>query len=369
MKAGNTQVFRACAVVCHCEYIRPRSASFCTAQQGQGHSLQEIVGHPVWQVGTVGRGWGQAGGQAAQLLETLQDFGGQGLFSGQLLEQRRQGGPAVGQHLAQQQVDGLNLVGAFIDHGHARVAHDLFDPPFAHIPMTAEDLQAGAGTLEALVRPGGFEHGGDQAAPALCGFAPRQIGMVFEHVKFDGGAVGQQAATIDPGALGGQDALDGRVVLDEAGLRGTRCTHLAPLLGVGMGLLPGGFEQGDALQAYVQAGRVHHDEHGAQAAVRFADQPARGVFEAHHAGRAAMQAHLLLDALAEHAVGVAVGQDLGREKERQAFGAGRRIGQARQHQVHDVVGQVVLATGDEDFAAADAVAAVGLGLGLGAHQA
>ena len=28
----------------------------------------------------------------------------------------------------------------------------------------------------------------------------------------------------------------------------------------------------------------------------------------------------------------------------------RRIGQAREHQVHDVVGQVVLAAGDEDLA-------------------
>lgn len=37
---------------------------------------------------------------------------------------------------------------------------------------------------------------------------------------------------------------------------------------------------------------------------------------------------------------------------------GRRIGRARQHQVDDVLGQVVLAVGDEDLLAAQAVAAI-----------
>ena len=41
---------------------------------------------------------------------------------------------------------------------------------------------------------------------------------------------------------------------------------------------------------------------------------------------------------------------------------------ARQHQVDDVLGHVVLAVGDEDLRAEDPVAAVGLRLGAGAHQ-
>ncbi len=37
------------------------------------------------------------------------------------------------------------------------------------------------------------------------------------------------------------------------------------------------------------------------------------------------------------------------EEQRNALGAGRRVGQARQHEMHDVVGHVVLAIGDEDL--------------------
>jgi hypothetical protein len=51
------------------------------------------------------------------------------------------------------------------------------------------------------------------------------------------------------------------------------------------------------------------------------------------------------------------------------FDAGRRVGQAGQHQMNDVVGHVVLAGADEDLLAGDLVGAVGLRLGLGAHQA
>ncbi len=49
--------------------------------------------------------------------------------------------------------------------------------------------------------------------------------------------------------------------------------------------------------------------------------------------------------------------------------AGRRVGQPRQHEVDDVVGEVVLAVGDEDLLPGDAIAAVARALGLGAQRA
>ena len=58
----------------------------------------------------------------------------------QLDQHGRHAGAAIGQHLANQQVDGLDLVRALIDHRHAQIAHDLFDAPFAHIAVAAEDL-------------------------------------------------------------------------------------------------------------------------------------------------------------------------------------------------------------------------------------
>ena len=46
-----------------------------------------------------------------------------------------------------------------------------------------------------------------------------------------------------------------------------------------------------------------------------------------------------------------------------------RVGQAGEHQMDDVLGQIVLAGGDEDLGAGDLVAAVAGGLGAGADQA
>ncbi len=241
--------------------------------------------------------------------------------------------------------------------------------------MAAEHLQAGAGAVEGLVGQRGLEHGRDQRAPALGGCALGRTAMVARHIELQGRVVGQQAAAVDPGALRVQDAAHGRVFGNRVGAgrcrraQGLGCAHLAALARIGVGLLPGGFEQAQALQAHMQAGGVHHHEHGGQALVGLAHQPAGGIVEAHHAGGAAVQAHLFLDALAGHGIAFAAGKPLGNEEQRQALGARRRIGQARQHQVHDVVGEVVLAAGDEDLAAVDAHAAIGLRHAARAHQA
>ncbi|MGY4423239.1 hypothetical protein ACVWY2_005688 [Bradyrhizobium sp. JR6.1] len=107
--------------------------------------------------------------------------------------------------------------------------------------------------------------------------------------------------------------------------------------------------------------------------VLFADQPAGGVVVVHHTGRIAVDAHLVLDraagdavALAERAVGI--DQHLGNDEQRDALDAGRRAFDARQHQVDDVLGEVMLAGGDEDLGARDLEAAVGLAHRLGAEQ-
>ncbi len=65
---------------------------------------------------------------------------------------------------------------------------------------------------------------------------------------------------------------------------------------------------------------------------------------------------------------VGVGDELGHQQQADALHAGRRIRQARQHQVHDVLAHVMLAAGDEDLAAADPEAAVRLRFCLGAQQ-
>ena len=108
------------------------------------------------------------GAEVAQLREAALHLGVE-LAGGielvaQLDQQARHAGAAVGQHLAHQQVDGLDLVGALVDHGHARIAQHLLDAPFAHVAVAAEDLQAVAGAVEGLLRAGGLQHRRDERA-------------------------------------------------------------------------------------------------------------------------------------------------------------------------------------------------------------
>ena len=61
-------------------------------------------------------------------------------------------------------------------------------------------------------------------------------------------------------------------------------------------------------------------------------------------------------ALAQAAVGLH--QELGHDEKRDPLHAGRRVRRARQHQMDDVLGQIVVAIGDEDLLARQPVAAV-----------
>ena len=77
-----------------------------------------------------------------------------------------------------------------------------------------------------------------------------------------------------------------------------------------------------------------------------------------------MNAELVLDRMAARIVAraeraVVVDEELRHQEQRDAFRAGRRIGQAREHEMDDVVGEVMLAVGDEDLRAGDAIGAVG----------
>ena len=64
-----------------------------------------------------------------------------------------------------------------------------------------------------------------------------------------------------------------------------------------------------------------------------------------------------------------VGVELGHGEQRDALDAGGRVRQACQHQVHDVLAQLVVAAGDENFLTLDAVAAIAHGGGAGLEVA
>ncbi len=86
-----------------------------------------------------------------------------------------------------------------------------------------------------------------------------------------------------------------------------------------------------------------------------------------------MDAELVLDGHATHVVAgpqarIGVDHELRDDEQRDALDPCRRVGQACQHEVHDVVRHVVLAVGDEDLLPGDPVAAVRMRFGPRAHQ-
>ena len=159
--------------------------------------------------------------------------------------------------------------------------------------------------------------------------------------------------------------------------RHSRGAALPALARIGERLLRGAFGDADALQPDAEPRPVHHGEHAGHAGVLFADDKARRpavVAENHRAGRRAVDAELVLDRMRAHVVagaGRAVGveQKFGDHEQGDAARARRRVGQAREHEVDDVVGEVVLAVGDEDLLAGDAIGAVGGAFGARAQRA
>ncbi len=86
-----------------------------------------------------------------------------------------------------------------------------------------------------------------------------------------------------------------------------------------------------------------------------------------------MYAELVLDAGAAHVVALAqravvVDEEFRHQEQRDATRAGGRVRQAGQDKMHDVVGEVLLAIGDEDLLAEDAVSAVAHRFGAGAQR-
>ena len=204
------------------------------------------------------------------------------------------------------------------------------------------------------------------AAAARCG---RVLGAAG-HVRLSGRDEADGAGGLGQRLHGHEAAADVGVLDDGAHLaalaRGGAA--LPALLGVGHRALRRPLGHRHALRADRQPRRVHHDEHDVEAAVLLAHQVADGAVllaVLHHAGGARVDAELVLQAGADHIVArteraVLVDEILGHQEQRDAACARRRIGQAGQHEMHDVVGHLVVAVGDEDLGAEDAVAAVGL---------
>ncbi len=244
--------------------------------------------------------------------------------------------------------------------------------------MAAKHLLAQHGHLKPLVGQKGLEDGGEQGDLRGMGLAQGFIGVVQLFVDQRRGGDHHCPAAFAVGLGGQQHAAHIRVHDDGVGrqvlgLGAREAAHLQPVLGIGQCILVGYGHQAQRLVGNAQARGIHHHKHRLQALVGLAHQGAHGAVDGDLCGGIAMDAHLVLQARAADRVArpqraIGVDEELGYQEQADALAAFGRIGQAGQHQVHDVVGHVVLTGADEDLIAGDLVAAIGLGLGLGAQQ-
>ncbi|ABA48670.1 hypothetical protein BURPS1710b_0856 [Burkholderia pseudomallei 1710b] len=285
----------------------------------------------------------------------------------------------VAQHLAAEQVERLNRIGPFIDHVDPRVAHVLLHAPLGDEAVAAVDLHRVVRALERVVGQERLDDRREQRDEILRFLAHRLVGVRQRLVDLQRGPVRERARAFRVRLLREQHAAHVRVNDDRVGrlvrrLRPRQRAHLQALLRVRERVLVSDFGEAEPLHADAEARGVHHHEHRVQALVRLADQPALRVVEIHHAGRVAVDAHLVLDRAALHAVALArltrcVGHELRHDEQRNALRALRRVRQAREHEVNDVLREIVFAARDEDLGAADRIRAVAVRLGLRAQDA
>ena len=87
-----------------------------------------------------------------------------------------------------------------------------------------------------------------------------------------------------------------------------------------------------------------------------------------------MDTHLVLKRSTVHTItrvflAISIGQEFGNDEQGNAFGARGGIGEARQNDVNDILGHVVLAGRDEYLGTVELVATVSMRLCLGAQHA
>ncbi len=239
-------------------------------------------------------------------------------------------------------------------------------------------LDAERGDLDADVGGIGLRHRREQVRPLLPVPPFVALGRARPVDRHRAG-IGDGARGVGEGAHRQQRPTHVRVLDDRAHAATVpaRRAALAAVAGVGDRLLRRPLGDADPLDTDLQACVVHHREHALQALVRLADEVADRAFaavaEAHDAGRRGVQAELVLDRAADDVVAraeapIRLDQKLRHQEQRNPLGAGGRVRQAGEHQVDDVVGEVVLAEGDEDLLAEQAVAAVRRRLGAGPQR-
>ncbi|MBA7486871.1 hypothetical protein ES707_22433 [subsurface metagenome] len=222
-------------------------------------------------------------------------------------EERHDSAAAVATQLAADEVERLHAVGAFIDHGNARIAHELLHALLGDVAVAAIHLLRHHGVGKAGAGHHALHHRRHQAHVIVGLLAILGVAGTMRDVALQRGPDHHGARRLVEGADGEQraahvgmhdDGIGGLVGRLDAGDRAA----LQALARVVHRVLIGDFGLREALHGDAEAGLVHHHEHALHALVLFADQPAGGVVVVHHAGGIAVDAHLVLNRAAGHAV-------------------------------------------------------------------
>ena len=202
------------------------------------------------------------------------------------------------------------------------------------------------------------DHEVDESLVARALFLVRVLQRLVHRRRDD---VAQRAHRLGLGLHAHQHAAHVGVVDDGHRLAAARdVAALDALFRIGERLLVGALGDRKAFHAHRESREIHHDEHVFQAAILLADQVADRVFVYEDGSRARVDAELVLDRGALHLVplprrAVGVHQELRHEEQRDAAHALGRALHAREHEMDDVLRQIVLAVGDEDLLSRDAV--------------
>ena len=188
-------------------------------------------------------------------------------------------------------------------------------------------------------------------------------GFLMRLVETEAADQKQRAHRLDLAAHRRQQPQHIGVMDDGVALLTLQRRALHAVAGIGDGLLIGAVRHGKPLQAHIETCRVHHQEHAVEAAVLLAQQVADGALVLtilQHRRRRGLDPHLLFDRQAMHLVPLAdaailVDEEFRHDEQRYAFHARRRVGKAGQHQMNDILAHVVLAIGDVDLLATNAV--------------
>ena len=226
----------------------------------------------------------------------------------------------------------MDAVGPLVDRRDPRVAQVLRGTGLLDEAHAAMHLHAERGGLDAGIGAPRLRHG-DQQRPAR---ARGERGTERQHPPAEcERAHGEQHAP-------------------HIGVRQDRPAALDAARREFRGAAEGALRDRDTLHRDAEPRRVHHREHRRQAAMLLAHQLAARAGELHHAGRARVDAELLLERKRAHRVARAVREEARHREEGDAAGAFRCAGQAGEHHVENVLRHLVLAVGDEDLLSADA---------------